>query len=108
MKAFVTGPGGQGERRQRGEDGSLLYSPPPSMFLGQNKHSWRSRWQLQEPGPVHPPAQWDSTALSPRDTLYPPPPVIHPSSAASAIRQPLRLTLLPPGNDLSHALVWQS
>lgn len=50
----------------------------------------------------------DSTALSPRDTPCPPHAAIHPSSAASAIRQPLQLTLLPPGNDLSHALVWQS
>lgn len=99
-----TWEGGNGG--QRGGDGSLLY--PLSMLLGQNKHSWRGGWQLQEPGPVHPPARGDSTALSPRDTPCPPHAAIHPSSAASAIRQPLQLTLLPPGNDLSHALVWQS
>lgn len=64
-----TWEGGNGG--QRGGDGSLLY--PLSMLLGQNKHSWRGGWQLQEPGPVHPPAWGGQHSTQPQGHTVPPP-----------------------------------
>lgn len=82
-----TWEGGNGG--QRGGDGSLLY--PLSMLLGQNKHSWRGGWQLQEPGPVHPPAWGGQHSTQPQGHTVPPPcsdpPVLcsisHPSAPAA-------------------------